>query len=578
MSVPQYQQQIEPEATQATTPEELHPVAAAFGGDIGAALEKSGEQISGRIEQLSQHMALMNYYRSQQNVADKVLQMKTDQDNVLYSQDPKEITRNPSIDNTKPTDLILSSGGVSPSNISPAVATQTFTVPTGLLLRKDNAADGVTQEYHDWYNNYSQQMISQAQSEGMGLRAIRQLKLRMDSDFASNGRYIAGHEAEQLNNGRIKTFTSVMQADANSSNLAQDSQSLGLKIDSINKTAVDLSASGGLLKNPDGSFTDAHVNTTNKFVGQALDNSMAANLKLTNGDPAQFQSILDRLHDDGRINDTQYNVSSDHLGRASKAIISQNETRNKIQTVNVRMDAFNKLGQGKFDISNQSLIDDYASKDPELGNALQTVAESRGQYKPERNDAQNREFQKSVTDMINSSSQDQLSGYMTKMLSAKDGMSQTHLNIVVNALMNHAKTLPVIDGMPNSPIPQNTGAMAFNALSKWADTANLSVEDKSQLMTNYLDGMSKAVAPRDNYNNAIQAHMREAYPKTSTMEFPPTDIDNESRGFNKAVNFAADAKIFPQQRLNVHGVKENGKPIADKDLTPLAKEAKDFNG
>ena len=59
----QYNQQIQPEATQASVPEEIHPVAAAFGGDIGQALEQGGDKVASRIENLSMHLARMNYYR-----------------------------------------------------------------------------------------------------------------------------------------------------------------------------------------------------------------------------------------------------------------------------------------------------------------------------------------------------------------------------------------------------------------------------------------------------------------------------------------------------------------------------------
>lgn len=550
MAIPKYEQQIEPEGIQATAPEELHPVAAAFGGDIGAALEKSGDQVANRIEQLSRHMSQMNYYRQQQNVADKTLQMSTDQNPVLYSEDPKEITRNPAIDTLKPTDLSLSAGGAAPSDIEPVAGARTFTVPTGLLLRKDSAAYGATEEYHDWYTNYSKQMVDQARAEGMGPRAIRSLKVRMDANFASNARYISAHEAKEINNGQIKTFTSLMQADADSSNLAQDPQSLGLKIDSINKSAIDLSSSQELHKNPDGTLTDAHVNTANKFVVQALDNAGTTNLKLSNGDPAEFQGILDKLHNDGRINDTQYNIAQKHLGASSRAMISQNQALAKMQTVNVRMDAFSKIGQGKFDISNQGLIDEYAAKDPELGNALQTIAESKGQYKPERNDAQNREFQKSVTAMINSSSQDQLSSYMSKMLSSKNGMSQTHLNIMVNALLNHSKTLPVIDGQPNSPITQNTSAMAFNALDDWANRSNLSSEEKTDAITHYLNGMANNVPPKQNYDNAVRNHIITKYPSTSVMATPP----------NLVIDKYNDIKyIFPRTNRKENGTNANSK-------------------
>lgn len=559
MAIPQYEQQVTPDATQATTPEELHPLAAAFGGDIGKALEASSEQVSNRIEQLSQHMALMNYYRGQAAVADKVLEVKSKQDDFLLSQEPKEITRTPQTLN--PSDTTLSSGAP-PSGILPLPSGKTFTAPAGLLQRTGYAADSITDEYHQWAAQASKQATDEMRADGYGERNIRSLKMHLDADFASNARHIAGYEAQQVNNAQITTFTTLMQKTADSGSFATDSQSLGLKIDAINKTGADLSLSQHLFKNPDGSITDAHTNTVNTYVGQALDNSNMTNLKTNNGDPTQAQANIDRLHTDGRITDEQYDIAQKHLNIASKAMISQNETNSKIQDVNVTMDAFNKLGQGKFDISNQNIIDDYASKNPKLGNALQTVAETKGQYMPPRTDVQHREYQKNVTDMINSSSQEQLSGYMMKTISDK-GFSQTDMNIWVNALLNHGKTLPVIDGQQNSPITQDMASSAFNALSTWADKANLKPEEKTDLINHYLEGMSKNGAPKDNYDKAIQNHMISAYPALATKEPEniPTEIDGKSQGFNKAVNFAKGteqekAKKFPDRRLIAQAAKE----------------------
>ncbi len=550
MAIPQYEQQVTPDATQATAPEELHPVAAAFGGDIGAALEKGGDEIQNRIDMLTGHMARMLYFQQQSQVQDKLNQFNEWKADKLYNVNNNadvEIPKTWQSEALNPNNTTLSAGGSPQSNTA---TPDTVTVPYGLLQRKGWQAAGALHDLDTSYQAQKAQITLQARQEGLGQRAISNLTNGLDQAWSSDRMNVVKHEAEQRDQAQQQTFLKGMQLQADSAVGAQDPISLARKIDSINQANDALNDQQG--KDKDDPIREL---TSNKFIGQALNNSMVTNLKATGGNPAQFQSTLDKLHDDGKINDTVYESAQEHLDRASKAIISQNASAAKEQQVNVRMDAFNKLAQGKFDISNQSLIDEYASKDPELGNALQTVAESRGQYKPERNDAQNREFQKSVTAMINSSSQDQLSGYMTKLLSDKNGISQTHLNVMVNALMNHAKTLPAIDGQPNSPVTQNTSAMAFNALSSWADRGNLSPDEKTDLITHYLDGMTKT-APKQNYDNAIKSHMMQAYPQTATMEFPPTDIDAEGRGFNKAVNFAADAKIYPQQRLNMHGTEE----------------------
>lgn len=446
MAIPQYEEHINPDTVQATAPEELHPLAAAFGGDIGAALEKTGEQISNRIGQLAQHVATMNYYRGQQAVADKVLQLKNEQISLLYG-DPNNPnatvtkTRAP-IDSISPQDLTLSAGSSIPLSTSPG-SNQTYEVPAGILQRKGNDAIGALQDYHDWYTNYSQQVINQARNEGFGERNIRSLKLRMDIDFASNGRYIAKHESDELDKAQQQTFLKVMQLDADNAVTKQDPISLGRTIDSIN-------GQNKILNDSQGKAADDPIRelTSNKFITQALNNSMTANLRNNGGDPTQFQSTLDRLHDDGKLNDTLYQNSSQHLDKLSNAIKTQNAIAIKTQTVNQRMNTMQSALQGKLDLNNPNVTNEISAQDPELGTALSNYNLNKNSNVKDENEA----YAEATKKVFEAGSKEQVSKYMMNVL--KEGkISQDRLNILFGAAADRGKNLADIDGQSKAGNP-----------------------------------------------------------------------------------------------------------------------------
>jgi hypothetical protein len=320
----QYQQQITPEATQATTPEELHPVAAAFGGDIGAALEKSGSEVADRVQTLSLHMARMNYYRGEAQRADLLNNYKTQLQTKLYGDptDPNATVTSVGGNVMPDAGKMTLSAGPSPSNVTPTAAP--VEIPAGVYQRKGYAAAGAIQDVDQWHQQASQQIMDQAQ--GLGLRNNAVLKTQMDNAWSSERMGIVKHEASQIDQAQQQTWFKGMQLDADNAVTKQDPVSLGRTIDSINQTNQVLNDHQG--KDDNDPIREL---TANKFIGQALNNSMTANLKSTGGNPAQFQSTLDELHDSGKISDTVYDNAGERLDRVSKQLTSQNETAARLK-------------------------------------------------------------------------------------------------------------------------------------------------------------------------------------------------------------------------------------------------------
>lgn len=514
----QYQQHIEPDAPQAQVPEELHPVAAAFGGDIGAALEKSGEQVSNRIEQLAQHMSMMNYYRGQQAVADKVLQMKNEQNSFLYGNpnDPNAtVTKTKTPIEGISSDSTLSVGG-QPSSTAPLAGAQpqSYEVPAGILQRKGNQAAGALQDYHDWYQNYSQQAVEQARNEGLGERNIRSMKLRMDADFATNGRYIAQHEATQLDNAQQQTFLKGMQLDADNAVIRQDPISLGRTIDSINQQNDTLNDSQG--KAADDPVREL---TSNKFIGQALNNSMTANLKSTGGDPTQFQSTLDRLHNDGKINDTVYDNAGERLDKLAKGITAQNQIAIKTQQVNQRMTTMQSALQHKLDLNNPNTASEISANDPELGTALSNYNLNKNSNIKDEDEA----FADATEKVFSAGSKEQVSKYMTNVLK-ESKISQDRLNILFGAAMDRGKNLADLEGQSKASNPlQNMIDGGVKALLNWGKEQG----HDAQTYTDFLGGI-KSNPVDQAYNDAITNAIVRKNPAVASMSTPPNMIINKT--------------------------------------------------
>lgn len=531
----QYQQHIEPDAPQAQVPEELHPIAAAFGGDIGAALQKTGSEVSSRVEQLVQHMSMMNYYRGQQAVADKVLQMNNDQSPVLYG-DPNDpnatVTKNKTpIEGISPNSTL--SAGSAPSSTAPFTGSepQSYEVPAGILQRKGNQAAGALQDYHDWYQNYSQQMIDQARNEGLGERNIRSMKLRMDTDFATNGRFIADHEATELDKAQQQTFLKGMQLDADNAVTRQDPVSLSRTIESINDQNKTLNDSQG--KSDDDPIREL---TSNKFVSQALNNSMSANLRANGGDPTQFQVTLDRLHDGGKINDTVYDTASEHLDKTAKGIYAQNEVTAKTQTVNQRMNTMQLALQGKLDMNNPNTTSEISAQDPELGTALSNYNLNKNSNIKDEDES----FADATEKVFSAGSKEQVSKYMTNVLK-ESKISQDRLNILFGAALDRGKNLADLDGQSKSSSPmQNMVDGGMKAISKWNKEHGW---NEAQPLLDYMTGVkSKSVS--EAYNDAVTNSIVRNNPNVAQMSAPP----------NMVIDKNSDVKyVFPKTHRKEDG-------------------------
>jgi len=444
----QYQQQVEPEATQATTPEELHPVAAAFGGDIGAALEKSGSEVADRIQTLSLHMARMNFYRGEAQKADLVNQYKTSLQTKLYGDpnDPNATVTSIGGQVMPSADKLTLSAGSSPSNITPTATP--VEIPAGVYNRKGYAAAGALQDIDAWHQQTSNEILQQG--KGLGLRNMASLKTQLDNAWSAERMGIVKHESEQLDQAQQQTWFKGMQLDADNATTKQDPVSLGRTIDSINQTNQVLNDHQG--KSADDPIRDL---TSDKFVGQALNNSINTILKTTN-DPNQAQSVLDNLHDNGKISDLQYENATTHAGQAYKAISNENNRQIRIGQVNADMNTMSKVLQGDMSVTSVNAINDLAQNNKPLADAMTAWT----LHKDDPVDSDKMKDEDKITasltkNIFDSGSKEEQNGYLQQAFkdSAEGRLSQDKLNIIVGAAMDRGKNIADLKDDPDKGNP-----------------------------------------------------------------------------------------------------------------------------
>lgn len=508
----QYEQQVSPDSTQATTPEELHPVAAAFGGDIGAALEKGGSEVESRIQSLSLHMARMNYYRGEAQRADLLNQYKSSLQTKLYGDpnDPNATVTSIGGNVIPPSGQTTLSSGPSPSNVAPTTAP--IEIPAGVYNRKGYAAAGAIQDVDQWHAQAAQQVLDQAKN--LGLRNNAVLKSQMDSAWSSERMGIVKHEAAQIDQAQQQTYFKGLQLDADNAVTKQDPVSLGRTIDSINQTNKLLNDSQG--KDDNDPIREL---TANKFVTQALNNSMTTNLRSTGGDPTQFQSTLDRLHDDGKLNDTVYDNASQHLDKLAKGITAQNQIAVKTQVVNQRMNTMQLALSGKIDLNNPNTVSEISSQDPELGTALSNYNLNRNNNIKDEDEA----FADATEKVFSAGSKEQVSKYMTNVLK-ESKISQDRLNILFGAAMDRGKNLADLDGQSRTGNPlQNMIDGGVRALVNWGKEQG----HDAQTYTDFLGGV-KSKPVDQAYNDAITNAIVRKNPAVASMSTPPNMIINKT--------------------------------------------------
>ena len=520
MAIPLEQQRIQPDAPVAEVPSEIHPLAAAFGGDIGRALEVGAEQVGSRVLQLTEHLQKMNELREDQKVFNLATKYDIDSVDWLYRKEGTVAKDSRTFKNAEE--------GVTPPEYI-------INVPTSPLMRQGNAANGSTEEADSVLTQNMQSTMQQARDEGMSQRGQQKLWQNLMTSFKTKREGIAQHEAKQIELGQIQDATASLTTLSSQMILAKSPNSINDQIGKIDERIAYL---GGML----GWDKDKSEKEATEYYSKGMKSLILNNLNI-NGDIDQTKGLIESAKIPEALK-TELNNYADLKYQQVKTQVERAEKNDLIQ------DRFNNiisLSDGKLNINDPDVVSQIALKDPKLGEALKKISDKNKVYKPENG---NEALNDLTQDIFFSKNKEEVSEYLINALhkNANGEISDDELAILVNAsamrARSHSLSLsPEEASQAPDPKQLNIDSVVQSGL-EWA--ANNGIKDSS-LTYNILKGINQNMIPKDAFDAAIRSAVISKDPSVATWSEVPTRI--KKNGMTTAVTFTPGANIYPHARL-----------------------------
>lgn len=516
----QYQQHITPDAIQATTPEELHPVAAAFGGDIGQALEKGGDKVQSQMDVLATHLARMNYYRQQQDVLNKDTDFRTEYTDYLYNQ-KGTVTKNKAVD-LDPNQATLTVGGNVPTGgeIDPNLSYEVVAAP---MMRKGNAAFGATEDSHAMGIQMIQERIQQAQAEGMNQRSLTNLQRLMMNSFATLQSGVAKHEAEQLDAGQSQDMAARLGNLTNGSTSIQTPIAMGNQLDTIKETVNTL----GDMKGWGQEERDLMIN---KHSTAAVQNFANTQLKAT-GNPQEVYAMLDKLEENGKIDDT-INDQVQQKVTTGFAKMQEAQTRQQnIQFAHNDAQLFQDFANGKYSWANSDTLSPLAgtTNSPKVIEAMQNSLMDKHAGEPDP--IEDKAFVNVIKDVLNYHDKDKLNQRLVNIISTHGQDSQKDLQIIARIVADQNEQLNgVRDDQGKTQTPGQVGIeAALKSILSWGNKTGLSAKN---VITDFMKQMGNnsgaIVDPKVAMQNAQKIEIVKNHPSLLGLPTPTNFVEKDS--------------------------------------------------
>lgn len=243
--------------------------------------------------------------------------------------------------------------------------------------------------------------------------------------------------------------------------------------------------------------------------------------------------------------------------------------------VGSRFNFLDQLASGKINYNDLgSLATAMAPKDAELATAMQKVADSKGDYFPEKDEDES--FNILVEKVFTSPDQAKITDFLLSTLKDRANISQDKLAILVNAAAKRAASLPVEvkKGEPLDPKlaslvglnPQQVGIDAgIKSLRNWQKETGITSADT---LAQYLQETSKGVDPKIAYDIATKTSIVREYPETVSLDEPPNMV-LDPRG-NVRVVFPKTTQVYPNRIYNAEKKRFELNP----ETNPIGKEKK----
>ena len=507
IKVPIYQTQTSRVTPQISTPQELRPPEAAFGGDVAKALQnlgETGQKIAGVIMEHGLKL-------QQEKQDEEALNIET-----TYRQD----MQNRVYDDTSETVKI---------------GNQDVERPKGFLNRELGQAEGATQEFDKLY--FEKGGIRDQYLTGLSNYQMKKLAPALDNYATSLRDNIIQHEAKQRSlNFKNITEANVAQKTLDASTI-RDPKSLGLAIND----AVDAA------KSYNSRFDEATRKINNeKITGDIIESSVISTLKTT-GNLTQAQSLLNGVKDK-LSGDTQYNEIKDKMIKGYDTLKNQTEKIKLESKISDRFDYIGRIANGTLSWEDSpQVIRGIAIKDPQLAEAMTKVVDSKEEYFPE--EANNEAYQDLVKNVFTAGSKEEVSNFLVEALdaTANKEISRDRLAILVSAAQERAKSLPVNEN--DEPVALSPKQNEIDAGVKSIINTKNKQFSVGDMLTNFFKGIASGQSATAAHSDVVKSEINRTNPLS--IKHKIGDIITNSKG----------------ESAEIVGFNDNGSPMLKRKIS-----------
>jgi len=395
MRVPVYEKSIQRIVPSVSTPQELLPPEAAFGGETAKALQNLGET--------GQKIAGLMVQRAQERQKELMVRDNLNKD-TAFGQIMLDYQYNNELDDKDR--------------------------PKGLLNRKLEQAQGITQEFNQTYFKLRKQLLDSIPDVEQKDALARML----DTRFETIQNRIVSHERQQTNKSIELSHKSSLALQETDAAQLQDSPSLSRAIDKALATQENLNRFMG--------YDPETAKVKNGGAATRIVKSAVLSTLKTTENLTLAQSLLDGVKD--RLSgDEKYNEIKEEIIKGYDTMQSQMEKIRLESRVANRFDYIGRIADGTLGWENSAeIIRGIATTDPELAEAMNKVSKSKKGYFVE--EINNEAFQELANDIFKAKDAESISKFLLQALKENKNISRDRLAILVNAAREKAKELPLL--------------------------------------------------------------------------------------------------------------------------------------
>ncbi len=242
-------------------------------------------------------------------------------------------------------------------------------------------------------------------------------------------------------------------------------------------------------------------------------------------------------------------LSTDQRTEASRMVRLQIRDNKEISTetnMSTRVDTIKAIANGDLTWQNTAFINNMASKDPGLAEAMQKVFQENkkgGSYTASED--KNSDFETLVGNVFKANTKEDINKYLLKSLTA--GMSMDRLSIIVNAAEQRGANLPTMEGSKNGQVDPKQEAID-NSVKHIQNYIKTTKSDDGNVMVNFFKNIMGGASPSVAKDAAIKTSVESRISGYTTQPGAPNVV--VSKDSPTKYIFTGNADIHPGRIWN----------------------------